>query len=455
MACALLDGSRVERHREEARTMIDTHENRPATSRADTGTFRFPPRFMFGAATSAHQVEGHCTNNDWWAWEQGGCVREPSGAACEHFERFREDFELAHELGHNTHRFSLEWSRIEPSPGRFSSNAIAHYGEVLTTLRGLGIEPVVTLHHFTLPLWMVELGGWESDEMVARFERYVGVVVDALGGLARWWITLNEPMPHVWKSYVAGEWPPGKRDYGAAARALRNMLHAHVAAYRAIHARRPDAKVSIAHHALALSADDPHRWRDRLSVALRGYLVNHLFVDALHRGAVRVPGVLWERLEAARTLDFIGVNYYTRDYVRNTGFDLPGLLGDFAHRDHRQSVRMRNALGWEVYPDGLGRVLRELSRYQLPILISENGTSSRSDGDRWSFISMHLWQVARAIREGVPVIGYLYWSLLDNFEWAEGYGPRFGLIEVDFATQVRRVRPCAWYLRDVIRRNAL
>ena len=417
--------------------------------------FRFPAGFLWGAATSSHQVEGDCRQNDWWAWEQAGKVAQPSGAACEHYQRFRDDFDLARQLNHNAHRLSLEWSRIEPEEGRFSPEGLAHYREVLEALRERGIEPVVTLHHYTLPVWLAERGGWELPGVEQLFARYVGRVLDEFKHLVRWWITLNEPVVHVFKSYVIGQWPPGKQDYGAAFGAVRHMLRAHVLAYHEIHARRPDAMVSVAKHALALTSCNPRRLLDRVSVKVRGYVFNDLFLDALHTGALRVPGLFWERLPQARTLDFIGLNYYTRDFVHNTGIHLPGLLGEVCTLEHHRNVGKRNDLGWEVYPEGLGHFLRSYSRFKLPILITENGVPAAQDEDRWSFINLHLWQVARAINDGVPVAGYLYWSLLDNFEWADGYQARFGLVGIDFATQERTVRGSARRLARVIDENSL
>jgi beta-glucosidase len=271
----------------------------------------------------------------------------------------------------------------------------------------------------------------------------------------RWWITLNEPVVQVFKGWLIGQWPPGKTDWPAALKVLRHMMRAHVRAYHLIHEARPDAMVSIAKHVLALSADNPRRWSDRLSVRMRSYFFNRLFVEALHTGALRVPGLFWERLPMGRTLDFIGINYYTRDFVRNTGYSLPGLVGERATRDHRQQVGKLNDLGWEVYPEGLAQYLREFATLKLPILITENGVPAVEDDDRWTFLFMHLWQVARAIADGVNVVGYLHWSLLDNYEWADGYNARFGLIEVDFATQQRRIRPSAWKYAHIIRSNAL
>ena len=311
---------------------------------------------------------------------------------------------------------------------------------------------MVTLHHFTLPQWLAERGGWENPDIVDHFTRFVTLVADALGDLVQWWVTINEPVAYAFKGYLVGEWPPGKQDFGAATRVLRHMMRAHAAAWQVLHARRSSAHVSIAHHGLALRACEPRRLRDRISVRVRGHLCNRLFVEGLLSGHVRLPGLLWERLPQPATLDYIGLNYYTRDFVHHAGAGLAGLLGRPCGRSHAADIGMTNSLGWEVYPEGLGELTRTFARYGLPILITENGTCTDSDTDRGSFIFMHLWQLVRALGQGVPVIGYLYWSLLDNFEWAHGYAPRFGLVEVDYATQQRRIRRSAWMLSSLMRR---
>jgi beta-glucosidase len=421
-----------------------------------SANFKFPAGFLWGAATSSHQVEGRNTNSDWWAWEKAGRVAEPSGDAADHFHRYREDLDLARSLNHNAYRFSLEWSRIEPREGVFSAEGIAHYREMIEALRERGMEPVVTIYHYTLPQWLSEKGGWEHPDIEDYFERFVARVSAEYGDLVRWWITFNEPVVQAFKGWILGQWPPGKlKDFPTALRVVRHMLRAHVKAYHLIHEARPDAMVSVAKHALALTPCNPKRRLDRLSVWARTYLFNHLFLDALHSGALRVPGLFWERLPQKRTLDFIGLNYYTRDFVRNAGLSLPGLVGDICTLEHHQSVGKRNDLGWEIYPEGLAHFLRAYSRYKLPILITENGLPVDHDEDRWTFIFLHLWQVARALDEGIDVVGYLHWSLLDNYEWADGFRARFGLIGVDYATQQRTIRESGRRLARVIERNEL
>ncbi len=422
----------------------------------DAARFEFPREFLWGAATSAHQVEGGNTNNDWWAWEQAGRVRTPSGAAADHFHRWREDLDLARELGHNAHRFSLEWSRIEPEDGRWSEEALRHYREVLEGLRARGMEPIVTIHHYTIPKWLADRGGWENGETERRFVRYVQRVVDAYGDIVRWWITFNEPVVQVFKGWLIGQWPPGRTgDYPRALQVIRHMTRAHVLAYHGIHGRCPGARVSVAQHCLALTPHNPRNPFDWISTRGRDYLFNELFLDALQTGRLSIPGQLFERLPFGRTLDFVGINYYTRDFVRNTGLDLPGIVGASATIENAIRVGKRNDLGWEIYPEGLGHFLRTFKRYGLPLLVTENGIPTSDEDDRWSFIFLHLWQVMRALSAAVPVAGYLYWSLLDNYEWADGYAARFGLIGVDFATQVRHVRPSGRWLAEVIANRSL
>lgn len=197
--------------------------------------FAFPKDFLWGAATSSHQVERNNTNNDWWEWEEQGRIKERSGLACDHWNRFEEDFELAKSLYHNAHRFSLEWSRIEPREGQFSDETLKHYCKVIRALRSNNIEPIVTINHFTLPLWLSKEGGWRHPKAVYFFIRYVKEVLDAIGTSVRYWITFNEPMIYVYQGYVAGVWPPGQRSWLAVFQVFERLLHVHALVYKLIH----------------------------------------------------------------------------------------------------------------------------------------------------------------------------------------------------------------------------
>ena len=420
--------------------------------------FTFPKDFLWGAATSSHQVEGNNTNNDWWLWEQHIPLKMRSGEACDEWNRFEEDFKLAQTLGFTAYRFSLEWSRIEPSPGRFDSAALDHYREMILSLRAKGMEPIVTLNHFTIPIWLVRQGGWLSDKSPELFAQYVRKAAEALGGDVHYWITLNEPAVYAYKSYMMGEWPPGMKSTKDAFKVIQKLGKAHVLAYVKIkeaYAQKTwkEPMVGISQQVLIFAPCSERSLWDRLSSSLRDKVINHLFIRALIRGKARLLGVFSIRLPRARTLDFIGLNYYTRQYVSNRGFLLPDILGHECALENSRGKR--NSLGWEIYPQGLYRLIKAFSKYKLPILISENGICTNDDAERSTFIIEHLKALALAMHDGVDVIGYLYWSLLDNYEWAEGFAPRFGLIEVDYATQGRKIRGSAIKFEEIIRSGKL
>jgi beta-glucosidase len=413
-------------------------------SPADTGrseTVRFPPGFLWGAATSSHQVEGDNRWNDWWQAECAGQVPHRSGAACEHFQRYRADFDMARDWGHTAHRISIEWSRIEPEPGAWNDAALDHYTAVVDALRERGIEPIVTLHHFTNPVWFTARGGWSSAGSVALFRRFVEVVLARLGDRVRYWITINEPTVYVKRSYVAGSWPPGeRRSWRHAVMVLNNMCRAHRAAYTAIHGARTDAMVGIAHSAPSVEAVDPGRFADRCVALLRDVVLNRLLF-------------WWLRGLSGLKLDFIGLNYYARELVRWDTKGLGWLFGSENREPHQGRARHYSSLGWEIHAPGLTQVLRQFSRYKLPLLVTENGIATDDEVQRSEYLKSHLDALAIAVSEGIDVRGYCYWSLLDNFEWAEGYAARFGLAGVDFLSQRRVPRPAAQLYAAVCRSN--
>lgn len=426
-------------------------------AKATAQDFIFPKDFLWGAGTSSHQVEGNNINNDWWQWEQQLSLEMRSGEACDEWNRFEEDFKLAQTLGFTAFRFSLEWSRIEPAPGQFDTLALDHYRQMLLSLKSKGIEPIVTLNHFTIPLWLVRQGGWLSENSPELFAQFVQKAVVALGRDVHYWITINEPAVYVYKSYMIGQWPPEKKSTKDAFKAVKNLAKAHVLAYgeiKEVYAQKgwKEPMVGVAHQVLIFAPCSGSLW-DKLSADLRDQMINHLFIQALIQGKARIFGVFSIKLPKAKTLDFIGLNYYTREYVRNRGFLLPAILGDECVPENIHSKR--NCLGWEIYPQGLYTFIKAFSKYNLPIFITENGICANDDTERSEFVVEHLKAVALAMKEGAPVIGYLYWSLLDNYEWAEGFAPRFGLIEVDYATQERKIRESARKYEKIIRSGKL
>lgn len=390
---------------------------------------KFPHDFFWGAATSAYQVEGNNIHSDWWQWEKTA-GKECSGDACRHYELYERDFDIARDLHHKAHRFSVEWSRIEPEEGHFSEEAIRHYRDMLRALKARAIEPIVTLHHFTNPAWFLKLGGWENDRSVAFFLRYCEFVVHALAEHVRFWITINEPTIYVSHAYLFGVWPPQVRSLRRMLRVEKNMLRAHIKAYRLIHeiykkVSRPDPAVSLAHHIMALVPCTPS-FKNRFAVFLRHKLFNERYLDEFIR---------------CKALDFLAVNYYSRQLADPKRWGVRNLLADVCTGDHHPVKK--NSLGWDIYPEGLFQLLLKLKKYKLPIMVTENGICTSDDALRWEYIRGHLEAIHRAMEAGVPVTGYLYWSLVDNFEWDKGFGPRFGLIDIDYATQKRTVRESA------------
>ncbi len=421
---------------------------RPASTARDG--YVFPPGFLWGAATSSHQVEGDNRWNDWWAAEQAGALPYPSGKACAHYERYEQDFDMAQSWGHKAHRLSLEWSRIEPAEGTWNEAALRHYRDVIRALKQRHLEPVVTLHHFTNPAWFTRRGGWLRRDSVMRFARYVAYVMQELGHDVTYWLTINEPTVYVMQGYVNGEWPPFDRAaWGRAMRVCYHMARAHVAAYRIIHQHRTSARVGFAHSApwvMPCRSDNP--W-DRMAATWRDCILNRAFFGLIGK-------LSHGRWTPAAHLDFLGVNYYMRTLIRSAGWGVGRLLGRACPEPHHAAQGVLSDIGWEVYPDGLRSVLNRFARFGVPLLITENGIATTDESLRCEFLKLHLATLAQTIADDhIPVLGYLYWSLLDNFEWSEGFHARFGLAAVDESTLERIPRPCAELFARVCRSNHL
>jgi beta-glucosidase len=419
---------------------------------------KFPSGFLWGTSTAAHQVEGN-NKNDWTEWEMTNASRlaeearlrheknpawafkealKPenyvSAKACDHYNRFREDFDIAKSLGHNAHRLSIEWSRIEPEEGRFNQNAIDHYRKVLLALRERGIEPFVTLWHFTNPIWFAKQGGWENTKCAEKFVRYASVAADAFKDLATFWITINEPTVYAGASYASAQWPPQNKSLIKTYRVVRNLISAHKAAYKILHEKTGGAaQVGIAHN---LHYDRPYaHWSlaDRAAAALIAFVRDR-----------------WQMEAAAATEDFIGVNYYFRDIIR---FVYHG--GRFGAADVQNPNEIVSDMGWDLCPEGLYHVLMQAAKFKKPIYITENGIADAKDEKREWFIKKHLENVHKAICDGADVRGYFYWSLLDNFEWDKGFWPRFGLLEMNYGTLERKIRPSAKFYAEIANTNSI
>jgi beta-glucosidase len=383
----------------------------------------FPTEFLWGSSTSAHQVEGDNVANDWSAWEteSGSLVVEPAGLAIDHYRRYDDDFALLASLGQNAHRFSLEWSRIEPEPGAFSEPALQHYADVLASLHGHGLTPVVTLHHKTVPLWFAERGGWLAPDALEHFARYVDAVVHRLGAAMSYVCTINEPQIIAVFGHLTGQFPPALRDEAAADRVNRVLMRAHRLAVALCREHAPETLVGTCLQLVPLSPMRPDDAADAAATAL----LRRLMVDD-HLEDLRSGGDVG---------DWVGVQYYTRAAVDSR---LPGLIAPAG--PEVESTQM----GWEVYPEGFGEMLRAAASTGLPVLVTENGVATSDDGQRLRYLQSHLGELLAALQDGVDVRGYLHWSAFDNFEWNHGYAPTFGLIGIDRENGLRRVvRPSA------------
>ncbi|MBI3244112.1 MAG: glycoside hydrolase family 1 protein [Chloroflexi bacterium] len=421
-------------------------------------THTFPRGFKWGTATAAHQVEGGATNSDWAVWEkQPGNINEGGTAAvaCDWWSgRWREDFDRAAADGQTAHRLSVDWSRIEPRLAVWDEEALDHYREMVKGLRERGLEPLVTLHHFTNPLWLAEKGGWENSAVVGYFERFARKVVKALSDYVDVWCTINEINIFAYQSYLVGLWPPQKKDIQLYFKVIRHVLLAHTAAYRVIHELQPAAKVGIAHHLQLIDPAKPESAPDGWVSRLQHRLFNEAIPQALHTGKLFFPlGRVNERLpELAGTMDYMGVNYYSR---RRSTFDLSQPAALFGRTFHTPEAELDHLGLNELYPEGLYRAIKWAARFKKPIMITENGWGDEDEGRRNRAMILHLRQLWSAINFNWPVTAYYYWTLVDNFEWERGWSQRFGLYELDLATQERRPRPAAKLYAEVCQTNTL
>jgi beta-glucosidase len=420
-------------------------------------TYHFPRGFLWGTATAAHQVEGYNTNNQWWKWEQEGHTNGTSGAACDWWGgRWREDFDRAAETGQNAHRMSVEWSRIQPTPDTWDETALEKYRAMLRGLRERGITAMVTLHHFTDPLWLTEMGAWEDEQVVARFEKFVRKTVEALKEYCTLWCTVNEPNGYALNGYVGpiGEWPPGKHDVGLSYQVLANLVRGHAAAYRAIHELQPECRVGYALHYRPMVAKRSWSPLDRMMRNLRYEAINMAFPSGISTGVLKSPIGSLAVPEARGKQDYLGLNYYSIDTV---SFNLARRSEMFSESGFPEDSDFSETRFIANRPEGLFDSIKWAVRSypNLPVIITENGTEDLSDRSRPRYIAQHVHQMWRAVNFNWPVKGYFHWSLVDNFEWERGWTQRFGLWGLEVETQKRIRRPSVDLYAAICRENGL
>src|SRR5262249_55031425 len=375
----------------------------------------FPPEFLFGVATAAYQVEGHI-ENDWSEWERARKTKHVAGAGVDHWNRWAEDYRLATQMGAQAFRMSLEWARIEPRRGQLDDSALAGYRQRLVAMREAGLQPVVTLHHFTHPTWFHRETPWHSAESITAFRRYARACAELLQGLDAVVLTFNEPMVLLLGGYVQAVMPPGIADPRKAEAALGNIGRAHVAAREELRTHLGRIPVGTSQNMLAFAPD--RRWNpvDQLLVALADRAYNHAFLEAMITGELRLfmPGLFntRQRIDGGRdSLDFVGVTYYPRAPLR---FRPRRPFLEFRFTDPLR--RGLTDIGWEDYPEGFARTLLSARRYGLPVWVTENGIDDR-DGDRRSgFLAEHWAALLQARAAGADVRGYPHRPLLRNSE---------------------------------------
>lgn len=396
----------------------------------------FPSSFLWGSSISSYQVEGNNLHSDWYFWEKQKRL-VPSGSACRHYDFFLEDFELARQLSHNSLRFSTEWARIAPQETFFAEEALTHYARQADELTQRGITPMVTLHHFTNPIWFSKKGGWTVAKNIDFFLSYITKTVDTLLPSVRYFIIFNEPIVYIYNGFIRGIWPPGYKSFRLGRKALNNIVTACTLAYKEIkrRAQKEDTHISIAKNLIWFLPCSRHNLgQNHFFSFTRDRAFNYFLLDKLCKMGV---------------LDFLGVNYYYKQYVKNSMCIFGKECKDSHHKDRK------NTLGWNVSPQGFSTLLLSLKRYGLPVIITENGTSENDDSLCADFLFNHIKALAHAFLQGLDCQGYMWWSLLDNFEWDKGYAHRFGLIDVDFNTFKRSVKPFARYYKKIIDENAI
>jgi beta-glucosidase len=418
-------------------------------------TFHFPKGFLWGTATASHQVEGNNTNNNWWLWEQqaGRILNgQKSGLACDWWGgRWKEDMDRARETGQNAHRMSVEWSRIQPAPDRWDEEALDRYRAILRGMIERGIMPMVTLHHFTNPIWLEERGGWENAETPALFEKFVRKTVEALKEYVTLWTTINEPNVYAYSGFVNGAFPPGKKSIGIAFHVMINMVKGHARAYHAIHEIQKEARVGMAINYRSFHPA-PGSPLNKIPAGLQARLFNDLFPRAATDGRVDFVYKLTRVPEAAHTQDFLGINYYSRDYVH---FDLsrPGEV--FGRAAYRKDALI-SPMGFIANePDGFFEALKWGLRFNVPMIVTENGVEDHTDELRPRYTVEHIHQLWRAVNFNWPIKGYYHWSLVDNFEWERGWTQRFGLWGLDPETQARIRRKSVDLYAEICKENGI
>ena len=406
------------------------------------GSFRLPENMRLGVAAAATQIEGGDINNSWYAWFKAGHIKDGSdpSRAAGHYDRWEEDAGLMKELGIQIYRMGVEWSRIEPREGQFDEAALARYRAEIGLLRSYGIDVLLTLHHFTNPLWFEEKGAFLAADAKAAFLRFVERVVTYLGDLIGDYVTINEPNVYATLGYFYGEWPPGRRSFSEAMRVMRTLAECHIGAYELIHRIRKgmgkgNTRVGFAHHMRVFAPQQENNLIHRMGASLSELFFQTALERLFYEGRGAFPIGTPQGVKPGLYCDFHGLNYYTRSTVAGIG-------------DGVRKNAPFNDLGWEIYPQGIVECAAHLyNLHKLPVYITENGTCDNTDAFRSRYIAEHLNAL---INSGLPVERYYHWCFTDNFEWLEGESSRFGIVHTDYQTLHRTIKASGRFFAAVI-----
>ena len=413
--------------------------------------FNLKRNLLLGTATAATQIEGGDDNNNWARFAREGKVDDGSSPtrACDHYNRWREDIDIMADMGLEIYRFGIEWSRIEPEQNRFDESVLAHYREEIEYMRAKGIRPMLTLHHFSNPLWFENMGGWENKRSAEIFLAFCDKVMDYMGDIVDDYITINEPNVYCLNGLFYGIWPPEKKSLSSFVKAFSNMAQAHVKAYQMIHEKRlkmgkkrEETIVGFANHLRIFEPENKKNIFHRFSARFMEYMFQTAITEAMHTGKCRFPVLRRKGVKRGKYYDFIGINYYSRSTVSGIA---DGAKADAYHND----------LGWEIYHEGLITLANRLSeKYgrEYPVFVTENGTCDNTDAFRSRFIYDQLKLISETDNR---IERYYHWSFTDNFEWREGEAARFGIVHLDYETQKRTVKDSGRLYSSIIKNQGV
>lgn len=409
--------------------------------------FTLPKDFILGVATASTQIEGGRVGSNW----NDFCERKKTAdgsdvaRANQHYEKMEEDIALLKRMKIQGYRMSLEWARLEPDEGHFSKEAFEHYRAELQLLKDAGIQPLVTLYHFSHPMWFERKGAFTKKENIPLFLRYVEKCIRELGALCDTYITINEPNIFAVNAYFLGEWPPEKKSMRTALKVMNILIACHCKAYELIHKIRNEqnaanTRVSFAHHAQAFYPRNEKSFFDRKACRVLSFLFQDGLREACFKGVFKFPFKNIGRVEKKKYVDYIAINYYSRQAVHG-----------FSYAPFPNTPK--NDLGWNIFPEGIIKVAGDCYQsFPLPIIVTENGTCDAKDAFRSRYIYEHLKAIAES---ELPFEGYYHWCFIDNFEWKEGESARFGLVHCDYETQKRTIRASGNFYTELIEKHAV